>query len=70
MGNDFVESRGVGTAYVYSAGNNTLDGFNEDNTIVLGSVKINSSVRADGTVTLNLSNKKKFDAPKLLVGQN
>ena len=57
-GNDFVDSWAIGTAYVYSAGNDTLYGFNEDDTIVLGSVKINSSVRADGTVTLNLSNKK------------
>ncbi|MBE8949658.1 MAG: calcium-binding protein [Quinella sp. 3Q1] len=57
-GNDSVESWGVGTAYVYSAGNDTLEGFDEDDTIVLGSVKINSSLRADGTVTLNLSNKK------------
>ncbi|MBQ4402982.1 MAG: calcium-binding protein, partial [Selenomonadaceae bacterium] len=57
-GNDSVGSWAIGTAYVYSAGNDTIDDFNEDDTIVLGSVKINSSLRADGTVTLNLSNKK------------
>ncbi|MBE8949928.1 MAG: hypothetical protein SR3Q1_04935 [Quinella sp. 3Q1] len=57
-GNDYLEAGGVGTAYVYGGGNDTINYFNNLDTIVLGSVKVNSSVRADGTVTLNLSNKK------------
>ena len=57
-GNDFVDDWGIGTAYVYSAGNDTIQNFNELDTIVLGSVKVNSSVRADDTVTLKLNNKK------------
>ena len=57
-GNDYVTGWGINTAYVYSAGNDTLRDFDDLYTIVLGSVKINSSVRADDTVTLNLSNKK------------
>ena len=57
-GNDYVHDEGVGTAYVYSAGNDTLYNFDTFDTIVLGSVKVNSSVRSAGTVTLKLSNKK------------
>ncbi|MBQ3337436.1 MAG: hypothetical protein IJG80_08545 [Selenomonadaceae bacterium] len=57
-GNDSVYLGGDVNVYVYSAGNDTLYNFNDLDSIVLGSVKVNSSVRADSTVTLNLSNKK------------
>ena len=57
-GNDYVSDDGIGTTYVYTDGNDTLEGFNETSTLVLGSVKVNSSVRSDDTVNLKLSNKK------------
>ena len=57
-GDDSVYNYGIGTAYVYSAGNDTLSNFNTYSSLVLGSVKVKSSVKADdGTITLNLSNK-------------
>ena len=58
-GNDYVYDGGVGTAaYVYSDGNDTLQFFDEIDSIVLGKVKVNSSVRSGSTITLNLSNDK------------
>ena len=59
-GNDYVELGGNANVYVYSAGNDTLNNFDVfTDTIVLGSVKVSSSVLGDdGTLTLNLSNKK------------
>ena len=57
-GNDYIDGRGNGLVYVYSAGNDTISQFDNGDMIVLGSVKVNSSVRADDTITLKLSNKK------------
>lgn len=58
-GNDRVMrgAEGINTAYVYTAGNDTLDNFGYVNAIVLDSVKVSSSVRSGDTVKLNLSNK-------------
>lgn len=57
-GNDYVEFDGNANVYVYSAGNDTLDNLNDLDTIVLGPVKVNASVRSGDTVKLNLSNRK------------
>ena len=57
-GDDYIDGRGNGLVYVYGGGNDTISQFDSNDTIVLGSVKVNSSVRADDTITLNLSNKK------------
>ncbi|MBR4904601.1 MAG: hypothetical protein IKZ53_07995 [Selenomonadaceae bacterium] len=57
-GNDKVvrDSQGVNAAYVYSAGNDTLENFGYGNALVLGAVEINSSVWSGDNVKLNLSN--------------
>ncbi len=56
----FIEKEGVGTAYVYGGGSDTLDNFKGHDALILGNVSINSSVKGeeDDNITLNLSNGK------------
>lgn len=56
-GNDSISFKAPeASIYIYGGGNDTLGSFPEEGTIVLGDVKVNSSVRSGSTVRLNLSN--------------
>lgn len=54
--NDSISNTGENVTINGGAGNDTLTAFSNFDTIVLGSVKVNSSVHSNNTVTLYLSN--------------
>lgn len=56
-GNDYIGLVPPGMTYIYSSGNDTLEKFGLEDTLVIGDLSINSSVRGnDGDITLNMSN--------------
>ena len=59
VGNDYFNENGIGTAYIYGGGSDTLEDFKGYDALILGNVSINSSVKGeDDNITLNLSNGK------------